>query len=107
MSRPVGMSGPVLVLASASPARLATLRAAGIDPVVRVSAVDEDGAQASFAGQHITLLNIRTVEAVSDAVREIWWSANSDSAITYRQASFADRAWASSSSRSSTPWWPG
>ena len=52
---------------------------------VRSSAVDEDGAEASFAGQHITLLNIRTIEAVSDAVREIWWSANSDSAITYRQ----------------------
>ncbi len=52
---------------------------------VRSSAVDEDGAHASFAGQHITLLNIRTVEEVSDAVREIWWSANSDSAITYRQ----------------------
>ncbi len=33
--------GPVLVLASASPARLATLRAAGIDPLVIVSGVDE------------------------------------------------------------------
>lgn len=52
---------------------------------VRSSAVDEDGMQASFAGQHITLLNITTVDAVSEAVREIWWSANSDSAITYRQ----------------------
>ncbi len=52
---------------------------------VRSSAVDEDGANASFAGQHITLLNVRTVDAVSDAVREVWWSANSDSAITYRQ----------------------
>jgi phosphoenolpyruvate synthase/pyruvate phosphate dikinase len=52
---------------------------------VRSSAVDEDGAQASFAGQHITLLNIRTVDEVGEAVREIWWSANSDSAITYRQ----------------------
>lgn len=31
-----------LVLASASPARLATLRAAGADPVVEVSGVDED-----------------------------------------------------------------
>ncbi|HYN29536.1 MAG TPA: Maf family protein [Dermatophilaceae bacterium] len=31
-----------LVLASASPARLATLRAAGVSPVVRVSSVDED-----------------------------------------------------------------
>jgi phosphoenolpyruvate synthase/pyruvate phosphate dikinase len=52
---------------------------------VRSSAVDEDGAQASFAGQHITLLNILTAEEVGEAVREIWWSANSDSAITYRQ----------------------
>ncbi|GAA4804032.1 Maf family protein [Nocardioides caeni] len=32
---------PVLVLASASPARLATLRAAGLDPTVIVSGVDE------------------------------------------------------------------
>jgi pyruvate,water dikinase len=54
---------------------------------VRSSAVDEDGANASFAGQHITLLNIRSVEGVSEAVREVWWSANSDSAITYRQRS--------------------
>jgi pyruvate,water dikinase len=52
---------------------------------VRSSAVDEDGVHASFAGQHITLLNIRTPEEVGEAVREIWWSANSDSAITYRQ----------------------
>ena len=32
-----------LVLASQSPARLATLRAAGVEPVVVVSGVDEDG----------------------------------------------------------------
>jgi pyruvate, water dikinase len=52
---------------------------------VRSSAVDEDGAEASFAGQHLTLLNVLSAEGVSDALREIWWSANSDSAITYRQ----------------------
>jgi pyruvate,water dikinase len=52
---------------------------------VRSSAADEDGADASFAGQHLTLLNVPSVDDVAAAVREIWWSANSDSAISYRQ----------------------
>ena len=52
---------------------------------VRSSAVDEDGADASFAGQHLTLLNVPKVDDLRAAIREIWWSANSDSAITYRQ----------------------
>jgi pyruvate,water dikinase len=52
---------------------------------VRSSAVDEDSADASFAGQHLTLLNVASVDDVSAAVTEIWWSANSDSAISYRK----------------------
>ncbi len=52
---------------------------------VRSSAVDEDGAAASFAGQHLTMLNVHSASEVPSAVREVWWSANSDSAITYRQ----------------------
>ena len=52
---------------------------------VRSSAADEDGMAASFAGQHLTLLNVPSVREVTAALREIWWSANSDSAITYRQ----------------------
>lgn len=52
---------------------------------VRSSAVDEDGAHASFAGQHLTLLNVATDAGLTQALQEIWWSANSDSAITYRQ----------------------
>jgi pyruvate,water dikinase len=52
---------------------------------VRSSCVDEDGAAASFAGQHLTFLNVPSLAAVTPALREIWWSANSDSAITYRQ----------------------
>jgi pyruvate,water dikinase len=52
---------------------------------VRSSAADEDGADASFAGQHLTLLNVPSIDDLSAAVRDIWWSANSDSAITYRQ----------------------
>ena len=52
---------------------------------MRSSAVDEDGADASFAGQHLTLLNVPSADDLTRALREIWWSANSDSAITYRQ----------------------
>lgn len=61
------------------------IRSLPIPLAVRSSAVDEDGAEASFAGQHQTLLGMRTPDEVIDAVRQIWWSANSDSAITYRQ----------------------
>jgi pyruvate,water dikinase len=57
----------------------------GFPLAVRSSAVDEDGAEASFAGQHLTLLNVPSAEQLGSAVREVWWSANSDSAITYRQ----------------------
>jgi pyruvate,water dikinase len=52
---------------------------------VRSSAVGEDSAGASFAGQHITVLNVPSAGDVEAAVREVWWSANSDSAITYRK----------------------
>ena len=64
---------------------LAASRALTTPLAVRSSAVDEDGAEASFAGQHLTLLNVPSADDVGAAVREIWWSANSDSAITYRQ----------------------
>ena len=52
---------------------------------VRSSAVDEDGAAASFAGQHLTVLNVHSLADVPGAIREVWWSANSGLAITYRQ----------------------
>ena len=62
-------------------------RAIALPPpyAVRSSAVDEDGADASFAGQHLTVLNVHSAADVPGAVRGVWWSANSDSAITYRQ----------------------
>ena len=66
--------------------RLAKAIAALSPPfAVRSSAVDEDSAAASFAGQHLTVLNVHSAADVPGAVREVWWSANSDSAITYRQ----------------------
>jgi septum formation protein len=39
-----------VILASASPARLGVLRAAGLDPIVEVSEVDEDAVQATLHG---------------------------------------------------------
>jgi pyruvate,water dikinase len=52
---------------------------------VRSSAVDEDSADASFAGQHLTLLNVFSADDLVSALCDVWWSANSDSAITYRK----------------------
>lgn len=62
-----------------------SVRPLGGPLAVRSSAADEDGADASFAGQHLTLLNVPGAEALTSALNEIWWSANSDAAITYRQ----------------------
>jgi nucleoside triphosphate pyrophosphatase len=54
-----------LVLASASPARLRLLRAAGIDPVVIVSNVDESGATGTVP-QMVAMLAGRKALAVAD-----------------------------------------
>jgi pyruvate,water dikinase len=86
----IALSGPVVDALAAGDKRVVRRveRAAQQLPMplaVRSSCVDEDGAEASFAGQHLTLLNVPSAEAVHPAVREIWWSANSDSALTYRQ----------------------
>ena len=70
---------------AATTALLEAVRELPMPVAVRSSAVGEDSAGASFAGQHITVLNVPSPEAVEAAVREVWWSANSDSAITYRK----------------------
>ena len=52
---------------------------------VRSSAVDEDGADTSFAGQHDTYLNVVGADAVCDAVLRCWASARSPRALEYRR----------------------
>lgn len=52
---------------------------------VRSSAVGEDSKGASFAGQHSTLLNMQSYEAILQAIRSIWESARTPSAIAYRK----------------------
>ena len=52
---------------------------------VRSSAVDEDGATASFAGQHETYLNIVGADSIVVAVTRCWESARSERALAYRR----------------------
>lgn len=88
----VALSGSIVEAVAAGDATAIETVIASVDALpcplaVRSSAVDEDGVGASFAGQHLTLLNVPSSEGVTDALREIWWSANSDSAIGYRKRS--------------------
>ena len=52
---------------------------------VRSSAVGEDSTTASFAGQHLTRLGVRGAPAVLDAVRAVWASGRTASALGYRR----------------------
>jgi pyruvate,water dikinase len=86
----VALSGPIVEAVAGGHGDAVEQVAAAVRPfggpfAVRSSAVDEDGADASFAGQHLTLLNVPSADDLGRALREIWWSANSDSAITYRK----------------------
>lgn len=59
---------PTVVLASASSGRLAVLRAAGIDPVVLVSGVDEDAVRAAHSGDDAHEVIAALAAAKADAV---------------------------------------
>ena len=52
---------------------------------VRSSATGEDSAEASYAGQHETILNVRGVDAVVEAVLECWRSASNERVAAYRR----------------------
>lgn len=52
---------------------------------VRSSAVGEDSSQASFAGQHLTCLNILSEAGLIEAVQQVWRSGHSAAAQGYRQ----------------------
>jgi pyruvate,water dikinase len=58
----------------------------GADPpvAVRSSAIGEDSAEATFAGQQDTYLWVRGAERVCDAVRDCWVSLYSPEAVSYR-----------------------
>jgi pyruvate,water dikinase len=52
---------------------------------VRSSAVGEDSAGASFAGQHLTVLGVRSARRLVEALREVWASARTAAAMAYRK----------------------
>ena len=62
--------------------RLACLGEARL--AVRSSAIGEDGAVASFAGQHDSHLNVQGLENVPKAVTAVWASGQTESARRYR-----------------------
>ncbi len=51
---------------------------------VRSSAIGEDSAEASFAGQHATKLNATTSEEIVAAIHEVWASGRTEAALGYR-----------------------
>ncbi|MFL6109510.1 MAG: Maf family protein [Marmoricola sp.] len=61
-----------LILASASPARLATLRAAGLDPEVIVSGVDEDEVELDTPAEYaLKLAQLKAVAVAADQPRAV------------------------------------
>jgi septum formation protein len=65
---PAPRAGVRLVLASASPARLATLRQAGLSPEVIVSGVDEDAVRAADTAGLVAELAARKATAVAERI---------------------------------------
>lgn len=57
----------------------------GLHVAVRSSAIGEDSADASFAGQHDTFLHVTGVDAVVAAVMRCWESLHGERAVAYRE----------------------
>jgi pyruvate,water dikinase len=80
----------VTAVVQGEPDALAALEAAfdhlGAPVAVRSSAVGEDGAQASFAGQHATVLNVIDRPGLREAVVAVAASGSSDGARAYRKS---------------------
>ena len=64
---------------------IAAMAALGGPVAVRSSAVDEDGAHASFAGQHLTQLAVTTDAALLEAIAAVRASGHTVAALAYRE----------------------
>lgn len=69
---------------AAAPSCEAMLVTLGGRVAVRSSAIGEDAKDASFAGQHTTVLNASSAEALVHAIVEVRQSAHTASALAYR-----------------------
>ncbi|HLL63029.1 MAG TPA: PEP/pyruvate-binding domain-containing protein, partial [Propionibacteriaceae bacterium] len=80
-------SMPADVAAAVGPA----YQALGAPPVaVRSSATSEDAANASYAGQHDSFLNVVGTEEVLGAVEQCWASLHTERAVAYRAGQHAE-----------------
>ena len=91
---PASASGPASgLMAQVAEAYGRLAKGAGAtDPAVAVrsSAIGEDGAGASFAGQHDTYLNVSGAADVAGAVVRCWHSLHAEHARTYRASQGLD-----------------
>lgn len=62
-----------------------TFRDMACSVAVRSSAVGEDSSEASFAGQHDTIMNVNSADGVIDAIVQVFGSAHTESAYAYRE----------------------
>lgn len=64
--------------------RLSRATAGASRVAVRSSALDEDSADASFAGAHLSVLGVAGIDAITDAIRAVHASGSDDGAQGYR-----------------------
>jgi pyruvate,water dikinase len=92
--RGVALPGPLVEELDSNPAARDVVRGVaeelGPPLAARSSAADEDGTRASFAGQHLTVLNLETAAQAVDAATRVAASARSVSAMAYRRLRGAD-----------------
>lgn len=62
-----------------------TLAMVNFPIAARSSAINEDSKEASFAGQHVSILNLHSETAVVDAITEVRASGHTNAVLAYRQ----------------------
>jgi pyruvate,water dikinase len=61
------------------------LAGCGSPVAARSSAIGEDAADSSFAGQHLTVLNLASEADIVEGLREVYRSAHDEGALAYRR----------------------